>query len=86
MKQVDPAQLAEIAGAAAALLRAYTELGAPEELRQLRYQLEGQRVEALRLRAESDMLRAELERQQRTIDTLNRRIEWMQSHVKARFG
>lgn len=77
---------AEALRQAAALLDAYTALGTPEELRELRLQLEAQRVEAAELRTEAAELCRELEAKCAVIERLNRRIEWMQSHVKARQG
>ena len=77
---------AEALRKAAALLDAYTALGTPEELRELRSQLEAQRVEAAELRTEAAELCRELEAKCAVIESLNRRIDWMQSHVKARQG
>ena len=60
---------------AAKLMDEYQSLGTLEELREQRAQLQ-----------ELQALQSELEARNRIIDELNRRIDWMQSHVKARQG
>ena len=60
---------------AAKLMDEYQSLGTLEELREQRAQLQ-----------ELQALQSELEARNRIIDELNHRIDWMQSHVKARQG
>jgi chromosome segregation ATPase len=57
-----------------------------EQIAQYRRELRELKEQAARLRTESDVLRSEVQERQQTIESLNRRIEWMQSHVKARQG
>ena len=66
------------------LLEAYMSLGPPEELQNLCAQVDTLHKEAEVLRLEIKELQTELASRHEVIETLNRRIEWMQRYVKER--